>query len=346
MTKLSDKTTPEYVSKASAKTLTMMLENRIPATPENYQVWFAYVDQSNSDLTVEMNSVLRENTVFTDSLNKIIFERYFGTEEKMAAYEKANLEFRAEITSVMEHLAQAGGDATRFRETLEGVSSGIDENAGVDSIKAMLGNLLSETQTMAEQSQRLETELSESTQRVADLEKNLETVERESQIDALTGIANRKCFDTTLDEAVRKAKNGNAELSLIMADIDFFKKFNDKWGHQLGDQVLRLVGQTLRTHAGDGNLAARYGGEEFSIVLPGVKLSDAAVVAEKIRDTMMTKRLTNKSTNEPLGRITMSLGVAQYSEGETDEALLKRADQALYTAKDQGRNRVEFSNAP
>jgi diguanylate cyclase len=108
--------------------------------------------------------------------------------------------------------------------------------------------------------------------------------------------------------------------------------------------VLRLVGQTLRTHAGDGNLAARYGGEEFTIVLPSVKLHDAAKIAEKIRDTILTKRLTNKSTNEPLARITMSMGVAQYSDGETDEALLKRADQALYTAKNQGRNRVEFSD--
>jgi diguanylate cyclase len=127
----------------------------------------------------------------------------------------------------MEHLAQAGGDASRFRENLEGYSSDIEDDAGVDSIRAMLGNLLSESRTMAEQSQRLGTELSKSAQRIADLKKNLEIVECESQIDALTGIANRKCFDVALDDAIRQANSCGSELSLIMADIDYFKKIND-----------------------------------------------------------------------------------------------------------------------
>jgi diguanylate cyclase len=340
--KLNDNSNPDKVAKFSAQALGLMTEHSVPTTPQNYQVWYAYTAQSNPDLNVDMDFILRKNEGFTEALNSILFERYFGTEGKLEAYTKANDEFRAEISQVMAHIAEASGDATRYRESLEGYSDELDENAGVDVIRAMLGNLVSETRTMAEQSQRLESELSESSKRIVDLEKNLESVEKESQTDALTGIANRKCFDNTLDQAIQAAASEKSDLSLIMADIDFFKKFNDKWGHQLGDQVLRLVGQTLRNNAGDGNLAARYGGEEFSIVLPGVTLHDAAKVAETIRSVMMTKQLTNKTTNEPLGRITMSLGVAQLVSGETDEALLKRADEALYTAKKQGRNRVEY----
>lgn len=322
-----------------------MAENRIPPSPENYQVWYAYMGRTKPDVTVAIDRVLQEGASFSDEFNKELFERHFGTEEKMAAFDKASTEFRTEITQVLGRLAEAGGDASRFRENLEGISSDLEQESGVEAIRAMVGNLVSETQSMAQQSRRLETELDASTKKIADLEKNLETVERESQIDALTGIANRGCFDASLNDAIQGAQSNGGELSLIMADIDHFKKFNDKWGHQLGDQVLRLVGQTLKTNVGDGNLAARYGGEEFSVVLPGALLNDAAEVAETVRSKIMGKILTNKSTNEPLGRITLSFGVAQYVPGEDEESLIKRADEALYTAKKQGRNRVEFNSS-
>lgn len=322
-----------------------MANNKIPPTPQNYQVWYAYVDRSNPDVTVAIESVIRQGSSFSDEFNKELFELHFGTEEKIAAYNKANAEFRTEMAQVLGHLAEAGGDASRFRESLEGYSTELKEETGVDAIRAMVGNLVSETQNMAQQSRRLESELDASTKKVADLEKNLKTVERESQVDALTGIANRRCFDVSLNTAIRKSQSNGGNLSLIMADIDHFKQFNDKWGHQLGDQVLRLVGQTLSKHAGDGNIAARYGGEEFSIILPGIPLNDAAEVAETIRNTVLGKKLTNKSTNEPLGKITLSLGVAQMAPGESEEMLIKRADEALYTAKKQGRNRVEFSSS-
>ena len=125
-----------------------------------------------------------------------------------------------------------------------------------------------------------------------------------------------------------------------MVDIDFFKKFNDNYGHQLGDQVLKLVAKTLTTSVREGDLPARYGGEEFSVVLPNADLEVAREIAERIRKRVGVKKIVKRSTGEDLGNITMSLGIARYDIGESMQELIKRADEALYAAKRTGRNRV------
>jgi diguanylate cyclase len=125
-----------------------------------------------------------------------------------------------------------------------------------------------------------------------------------------------------------------------MVDIDHFKQFNDAHGHQMGDQVLRLIGSTLTLSVKGQDTPARYGGEEFAIILPRTRLDDAVTLAEQIRKTVATKRVTKKNTGEALGKITLSLGVAMLRAQEPLGDLIMRADEALYAAKRGGRNRV------
>jgi diguanylate cyclase (GGDEF)-like protein len=125
-----------------------------------------------------------------------------------------------------------------------------------------------------------------------------------------------------------------------MCDIDRFKSFNDTWGHATGDQVLRLVSSAMKANTKGRDLAARYGGEEFAVVLPHTMLFDAVTVAEHIRASIETKKVVKKSTGESLGKVTISIGVAQYLPGETVDDVLQRADTHLYAAKETGRNRV------
>ena len=129
-------------------------------------------------------------------------------------------------------------------------------------------------------------------------------------------------------------------LSVLIADIDHFKHFNDTYGHQLGDQVLKLVARTLTKSVKGRDTPARYGGEEFAIILPQTRLKDASVVADQIRQTITRHKLVGKESGDDYGVITLSFGASQYRPGEPLGNLVRRADAALYHAKRSGRNRV------
>ena len=140
--------------------------------------------------------------------------------------------------------------------------------------------------------------------------------------------------------AVQNAFANGQPLSLLMLDIDHFKSFNDSYGHLTGDQVLRLVGMSLRQTIKGQDITARYGGEEFAVVLPKTALRQALTVADHIRRAIMAKELRKKSTCEILGRVTISVGVSMLKPGDDTDSLIERADACLYAAKRNGRNRV------
>jgi len=175
---------------------------------------------------------------------------------------------------------------------------------------------------------------------VNDLRERLESVRRESLTDQLTGIPNRKAFDKELEASIELSIESGEPLSLLMCDIDHFKTFNDTWGHQTGDQVLKLVANCLSENVKGRDTAARYGGEEFVVILPQTMLSGAIGLAEQIRTTVESKKLVKKSTGDILGVITISIGAAQYDPNESGEDFVRRTDTCLYAAKRAGRNRV------
>ena len=172
------------------------------------------------------------------------------------------------------------------------------------------------------------------------MQRDLDDVRREAMLDPLTKICNRKSFDENLLKAFAAASSGESPLCLMLLDIDHFKRFNDTWGHQTGDQVLRLVAMTLKSNIKGQDTAARYGGEEFAGILPETDLEGAIIVADNIRKAIQAKELLKRSTNEKLGRITASFVVAMYREGDTPSTLIERADRCLYAATHAGRNRV------
>ncbi len=167
--------------------------------------------------------------------------------------------------------------------------------------------------------------------------------ERAAMFDGLTGIHNRRWLDETLDRMLARHQRGAGTLSVGLIDIDHFKSFNDTYGHDAGDHVLTVVAGTLEHNLRPTDMVARYGGEEFVLIFPETALDQAAIAAERVRAAVAAQVLEMPNGTK-LPNVTISMGIAQYSK-ETAAELLKAADQAMYRAKQGGRNRVELARA-
>ncbi len=172
------------------------------------------------------------------------------------------------------------------------------------------------------------------------IRQSLTQSEERARTDTLTGLANRLALDEFFRRAQSDAMERDHPVSAFMIDIDHFKRFNDSFGHGVGDEVLRLVAKALRERVRDTDLPARYGGEELIAVLPGADLATCAATAERIRQALADCKITRRSSGEELPGVTVSIGVSQFQPGESMEDMIDRCDRALYKAKKTGRNRV------
>jgi len=197
----------------------------------------------------------------------------------------------------------------------------------------------------AKEFEPLATALNDMAQKLAEREGELrsanERLERLALVDPLSGVANRRSFDEALDKTWREAIRHGRAVGLLMIDVDYFKLFNDRYGHVQGDACLRRLGKLLMNFAcRPGDLPARYGGEEFALLLPGATLAGARIVAERVRHAVEELCIAHKDS--PIGQVSVSIGVAALvpSRSEKAEGLIEAADTGLYAAKRRGRNAV------
>lgn len=169
---------------------------------------------------------------------------------------------------------------------------------------------------------------------------------KHATLDALTGFNNRRQLEERIKQEVSSAKRQKRNLCAIMTDIDFFKSVNDTYGHATGDLVLKTVSRVIKLQLRDYDIAGRYGGEEFSIILPYTKILEAKMVAERLRKAVENTKIdiskVNNETNDKNISVTISLGIAEYENGDDEHTILQKADKALYKAKEGGRNKAEI----
>ena len=326
----------EDAARFAAAALSQMRELEIPPTPINFSVWFEYHAGVRPDLTRDVEGLLESGTC-SDEKCYDIFVRYFGQDDTNVAEAAADIE--RSVGNVLQHINAVGQNAHGYRDALSSLTEQLTANNSLPDVRRAVQEMVSETKSMQSRTVELEDRLSDSSQEISTLRLQLESARREALTDGLTGIANRKYFDLTLAKQVQVV-SPDEPLSLLLLDIDHFKQFNDQYGHQLGDQVLRLVAQTLAQSLKGRDLPARYGGEEFGILLPETALKDATTVADQIRQTISKKQIVRRNSGQTLSRITVSIGVAQHRDSEDPGVLIERADQALYRAKNSGRNKV------
>jgi diguanylate cyclase len=326
---------------ANAKAaLDQLVEREVPPTPNNFTIWYVYSSGGSLELKREMDRLIENKEPFTQERSIELFERYFGTVAETHALRETSQRLESAVAQLVGFLSKAGVNTAHYGETLRTASGQLRDTNKIEDIRTVVAGVLAETKKMAEQHRQLQYELTSSAREMSQLREHIVSARREAQTDALTGIANRKFFEQRIDENVRDAVRTGDDLCLLVLDIDHFKKFNDTYGHQLGDQVLRLVAKTFTECIKGRDTAARYGGEEFVVLLPHTSIANAVKLANHLRLTVAGKMIVNRQTGKSLGQITLSIGVAQYKRNEPIAKFIQRADKALYKAKGNGRNRV------
>jgi len=308
--------------------------------PRNYEIWYIYATGHNAPLNKIINETLARNGNLTEADLEQIYETYLSHIKATDRIDKVGARVIGEIDDVMSLLTDALGMSANYDASLNGASEKLSAAKTPGQVKGVVESLLRSTREMRETNKALEERLMLSKNEISNLQQSLEAIRAESLTDPLTGLGNRKYFDRMIATAVQDALATGEPLSLLMFDIDHFKSFNDSYGHLTGDQVLRLVGMSLKQTIKGQDITARYGGEEFAVVLPNTALRQALTVADHIRRAVMAKELKKKSTGEILGRVTISVGVSMLKPGDDPDALIERADACLYAAKRNGRNRV------
>lgn len=329
----------------ASEAMNFMAKQNISPRPTNYRVWFEYIAQSTPALNLAVERLEKNKQPLDENTTVNLHNEFFNQASLLdEAVQNTGDQLSEKLNTALELIRAAGQGTEAYGSTLDSISTDLGANNQEEltgaSLRSIVDTLVTATTEMSEHTKKLETQLHENTQEVEQLKQSLELTQKEALTDQLTKLGNRKHFDLELANAAHHATETDEPLCLIMSDIDRFKLFNDTWGHQTGDQVLRLVAHCLAGDVRDTDISARYGGEEFGLILPAASLKDATAVAEKIRKTVQSKKIMKRSTNQDLGTITISLGIAQYRPGEDLHSLIERADTCLYEAKEAGRNCV------
>jgi diguanylate cyclase len=311
-------------------------------TPTNYSVWHSHISGENPGLSRSIQELVARAIPITDEMLSDFWRRFCAPAMDPSVVTDAGERLGRVMASIAESISGAGAATSGFTDALARFGDEIvaavrmPDMAGV--MREATRRMLVETKRMVESARGLDGDLRGASREVQDLRNDLEEARRQAMSDPLTSVANRKAFDERLAKEMAAANESGSDLALVLLDIDHFKRFNDSFGHVIGDEALKLVAHALVAGVKGRDMVARYGGEEFAVILPATSIAHALGLANGLGAAVKGRRMLLKSTGRDLGRITVSLGVARYRPGESASDLVRRADAALYAAKNRGRD--------
>jgi diguanylate cyclase len=312
----------------------------LTATPAHYEVLYLWMSGGSPTLKEILERKLASNQGISDADLDRLHSSFIltpGLEERMTAVasEMAN-EAKQLVKEIMTGADCIGERTNRLFLNHAEATGATDE----DAVHAVVDALVDASKEIGDSNSELRMQLQLSVFELDKLSVDLAAAREQAFTDQVTGLYTRRYFDGALDAASAAADTAASPLSVLLIDVDHFKGFNDKYGHLAGDQVLRVVAQTIKKNTKGRDIAARFGGEEFAVILPETAGGDALTLADNIRRSIERIELFSRSTGAFLNRVTVSIGVASLERGETPESCVQRADESLYAAKRAGRNRV------
>jgi len=308
-------------------------------TVRNFDLWVHYCAEKTSELAAAIDRLIAAGEPITESVGEALAAQFLPEARVNGDIMEAGDALSKELSSVSKAIENAQKSSEVYGQQLASASQTL-ETEGPGEVKAVIESLTTATRKIQKENKQLETQLADTNAELGRLREHLDQVRRDAMTDGLTNLTNRKAFDESLENLSAKADAAGDGMTLAIIDIDHFKGFNDAWGHQIGDQVLRYVASVIGRLGATPRIAARYGGEEFAIIFPNENGRTALSVLEEIREEISSRVLKRRSTNEDLGAITVSAGYAERVSGETTTSLIERADAALYASKHAGRNRT------
>lgn len=306
-----------------------------PPLPLHYAVAFEYLHHGNSELARFLSGHLGAGKPLDGVLLQDLYEKYVAA-ERHKAYQGMRNDLQNLLQALVQGISETSASNAAYRAELESSISRLGNELTHQDLRAVAAEMVSAALAAQGQSDRLRQHLQTAQQEADQLRAELEAQRREAMIDPLTGLFNRRAMELHIGQLWA----GDASLCVLVLDIDHFKRVNDRYGHAVGDIVIRNVADTVRRCIRGEDVAIRFGGEEFMVLLPDTALAGALTVAETIRKRIEALRLVRKQDNFTLDPFTISLGVAERRTDDSHDTLFERADKALYHAKSSGRNRV------
>ena len=312
-----------------------------PPSPLNFEIWMHGLADPASPLAKELARIALDGSPVTEALSEELANRHLPRHRLSQEIHETGQELARQLEAVGRAIDAAQASSRSYGRTLAAGAAEF-ERADQQAFRRLVAHLTEATRRVERENASLADMLSRSTQEVRRLREHMEQVRRESLTDALTGLPNRKAFD----ERLNRACENDANMTVALLDIDHFKAFNDTWGHQTGDQVIRYVASVIARLGHEPRMAARHGGEEFAVLFPSENEEQAARLLDELRVQIASRMLKRRSTDEDLGAVTVSIGVARRQPGEDGESVMGRADAALYVSKRTGRNKLTRASDP
>lgn len=330
---------PEDSREAAAllkQAVPLMVRHNIPPNPVHYALWYTYSKGQDPELNRHLDRVVRDFDGFPPESASKLFREYIIRDELEVV--RAEQQQVINLVDGMERdVSRSVKGSVHFQNRL-GQCLELLEDPLSERLPVILSELQQSARLMQNQQEHFLSQLHSAQNEIKTLRDKLERAQRAATLDGLTELLNRTAFTRLLEQALAR---GTGRVALLMLDIDHFKQFNDQYGHPLGDRVLQHVGQVLRGALVPNAFAGRYGGEEFCVALDDcADLDSACAYAEQLRLKVQSLRIKARGTDRVLDTVTASFGVAFVQAGDDVESLLTRADDGLYQAKRDGRNRV------